>query len=443
MCAKAFDNNHKGHKEISQRTQRFEFGKSIPCDPCVSFVNFVVKNTLETVEQIYRLFQSDFPEYEQAYIQAFFDLAATFTEKNSDDTGKFLKWWEETGCKEKIITPDSQDAIRILTIHKSKGLGFKVVIIPFGDWETDQKIGSILWCHPQKAPFDRLSVIPVNYSKELSKTLFAADYYHEKLHAFIDNLNALYVAFTRAKEELIIFVPDAEVKRRKAVSKLIDDTLASPPTPLQKRGESEVEWGTWQQQGAVGEAFPFPLSLSERELGREAFPFPLLRLRRNGNFFDDKKRKHGILMHEILSNILTKADIRTAIMNRETAGEIDKQESAELTQRLEQLLDLPDVRKWFDGSMQVLNETEILYDNGQSYRPDRMMFDREQVIVVDYKFGEQENPHDRPQVKKYISLIRETGYPHVKGYLWYIALNKIVNVTGTGHFNVTGTGHLT
>ena len=151
----------------------------------------------------------------------------------------------------------------------------------------------------------------------------------------------------------------------------------------------------------------------------------LLRLHRNGSFFDDKKRKNGILMHEILSNIQTKADIHTAIRNKETAGEINKQESAELTARLENLVDLPEVKKWFDGSLQVMTESEILYGEGKSYRPDRIMIDREQAIIVDYKFGEQENPHDLQQVKKYISLIRETGYQHVQGYLWYIELNKI------------------
>jgi len=154
----------------------------------------------------------------------------------------------------------------------------------------------------------------------------------------------------------------------------------------------------------------------------------MLRLRRNGGFFDDKKRKYGILMHEILSNITSKNDIHAAILNKEMAGEIDKQESVELTHRLEQLLNLPEVNKWFDGSMCVMNETEILYGDGQSYRPDRIMIDGEQAVVVDYKFGEQEKPHDRQQVKKYMSLIHQLGFQHVKGYLWYIEIRKIVEV---------------
>jgi CRISPR/Cas system-associated exonuclease Cas4 (RecB family) len=193
--------------------------------------------------------------------------------------------------------------------------------------------------------------------------------------------------------------------------------------------ESTFESGNWQHPAptlhtttSIAPMQPLPSILPDDRI--------VLRLRRNGGFFDDKKRKYGILMHDILSHIQTKADIQQAIRNKETTGEINKQESAELTERLDQLLNLPEVKTWFDGSMLVLNETEILYGNGKSYRPDRIMIDGEQAIVVDYKFGEQENPHDQRQVKKYMSLIRETGYQSIKGYLWYIELNKIVPVFG-------------
>ena len=438
----------------------------------------------EIVEGIYRLFKTGFPADEQAYIQAFLDLAATFSEKEAADIDKFLRWWKESGSKEKIAMPDSRDAIRILTIHKSKGLGFKVVIIPFGDWEMDQKGGSIVWCHPQQAPFDKLQIVPVNYTKELSKTYFAEAYYHEKLHAYIDNLNALYVAFTRAKEELIVFVPNAEVKRKNDISKLIHNTLQCIPLAFhgekedlmdheQLEGEGEqfnvqssksygltrltvlrsqdsefgdqlqsmqeegaadqrndatlYEWGDWWQLAAssppeTGEITmqPLPSILPDDRI--------MLRLHRNGGFFDDKKRKHGILMHEILSNIQTGNDIHQAIRQKEASGEISRQESGELTARLERLLEMPEVNRWFDGSMQCLNEMEILYGNGKSYRPDRIMLDRDEAITVDYKFGEVESSRYQQQVKKYMSLLQESGYQHIKGYLWYVELNKIVEV---------------
>ena len=421
--------------------------------------NISHRSFYETVEGIYRLFKSRFPENEQAYIQAFLDVVTSFAEKESADTDKFLRWWANFGDKEKISTPEAQNAIRILTIHKSKGLGFKVVIIPFCDWEMDHinnyAQSTIVWCHPQNAPFNKLQMVPVTYSHALRKTHFAEDYYHEKLHAYIDNLNALYVSFTRAKESLFVFTPNDETKRRKEVSKLISMALKQndKPTPdyltslattdkstcetvsfpagLHIEGDI-FEWGsrwhpTYTPAAVAGE---IPMQQMTSILPDNRI---FLRLHCNGGFLEDKKRKYGILMHEILSNIQTDADIRRAIMDKEAAGEIDRNESIELTERLERLLVLPEVAKWFDGSMQVMNETEILYGNGKTYRPDRIMLDGEQAFVIDYKFGDNENPHDRQQVKKYMSLVQESGYQHVTGYLWYIELHKIVPVIDKGN----------
>ena len=101
----------------------------------------------EITEGLFRLFADDFPENEQVFVQAFLDMVSEYTQKESADLNRFLKWWDETGCRKTIATPDGQNAIRILTVHKSKGLGFKVVIIPFGDWEIDHKPTKpvILW----------------------------------------------------------------------------------------------------------------------------------------------------------------------------------------------------------------------------------------------------------------------------------------------------------
>jgi ATP-dependent exoDNAse (exonuclease V) beta subunit len=160
----------------------------------------------ETAEGIFRLFETDIPGNEIVFFQAFLDMVADYSMNETADAGRFLNWWKENGYRKKIITPDTQNAIRIMTIHKSKGLGFKVVIMPFADWKIDQK-NTFLWCHPTQKFFDRMTLVPVRYSKILKNTYFAGEYFHEKLHAYMDNLNTLYVAFTRAKEELIAIAP--------------------------------------------------------------------------------------------------------------------------------------------------------------------------------------------------------------------------------------------
>jgi ATP-dependent exoDNAse (exonuclease V) beta subunit len=394
----------------------------------------------EMAEGIYRLFEQDIPEKEQVSVQSFLDLVAEYTAKEPADADKFLRWWKDTGCQAKISMPDTQNAIRILTIHKSKGLGFKAVIVPFADWETEPKSSTVFWCRPREAPFDRLHLAPVSYSKELGRTIFAEDYYHEKLYACIDSLNALYVAFTRAKEELIICTPNAEAKRTKQISRLIRDVIQAEGFSETAEGEklrtlSEgfrededlFEWGDWWQTGAGRDDSPqeIPMKRIPSVLPADRI---LLRLHRKGGFLDDRRRRYGILMHDILSQIHTKADIHAAVMSKEAAGELRSEEAAELIARLEQLSDKEVVKKWFDGSTLVMTETEILFGNGRSRRPDRIMIDGDRVTIVDYKFGEQKDARHRQQIKKYASLIHDIGYQAVTGYVWYVEADEIEEV---------------
>jgi ATP-dependent exoDNAse (exonuclease V) beta subunit len=160
-------------------------------------------------EGLFRLFPACFPDSEQAFLMALCDRVAEFSQKGGSDLSRFLKWWEETGVNQTIATPDGQDAVRILTIHKSKGLEFRAVILPFCDWGLDHKSANpvFIWCRPDTKPFNRLHLTPVRYGPALAKTRFASDYFEERLRAYIDSLNLLYVAFTRAREELHVFAP--------------------------------------------------------------------------------------------------------------------------------------------------------------------------------------------------------------------------------------------
>lgn len=396
------------------------------------------RSLYETAEGIYRLFDRDMPENEQVFIQSFLDLVAEYTTREPADMTQFLRWWKEAGHQSKIATPDTQNAIRIMTIHKSKGLGFKAVIIPFADWETEPKSGTIFWCSPTRAPFDRFHLVPVSYSKELGKTLFANDYYAEKLYATIDNLNALYVAFTRAKEELIVFTP-AAAKRTKQISGLIRDCLTldiaqtaegeklMPLSEGFRETEGVFEWGSSQSTG-TDEADAVQAVPMRRIPSVQPDERLHLRLHHRNSFAADNHRRYGLMMHDLLSKIHTAADIPSAIAEKESAGEIDKVDAAKLTARLVQLLEKQAVRQWFDGSMRVMNEAEILYGNGQSRRPDRIMIDAEQLLLVDYKFGEQKDTRHQQQIRKYISLVHQIGYQYVKGYIWYVELDEIEEV---------------
>lgn len=400
----------------------------------------------EITEGLLRLFNDYFKDSEQVFIQAFLDMVLEYTEKESADISRFLKWWDEKGCRKTIVTPDAQDAIRILTVHKSKGLGFKAVILPFGEWEIDHKPMKpvVLWCHPEEKPFNKLHLVPVRYSSTLSKTIFAREYYEEKLHAYIDNLNTLYVAFTRAKEELIVFSPRPEKEDKIAgMSGLLWIGLQTacgtstrdgmPLADLASSFDEEngvFESGQWWHPAAKGK--DDKLQAEEIEMKRIVSVTPQdrlrLRLRGKGFFFDNEQRKHGTLMHDVLSKIRTSKDIFSSVESYRFAGVIDKSESDVLVKRLTQLLASSQIASWFDGSSSVLNEVDILFGNGLSKRPDRVMINGRHVVVVDYKFGLLEDRKYHSQIRNYVKLIRQMGYEEVKGYIWYVELSKIEQV---------------
>ncbi|MEG1749933.1 MAG: 3'-5' exonuclease, partial [Tannerellaceae bacterium] len=424
------------------------FIKAFPPEVKTALRTLARQSLYEISEGLFRLFADFFPDNEQVFVQAFLDMVSEYTQKETADLGRFLKWWDESGYRKTIATPDGQNAIRILTVHKSKGLGFKAMILPFGDWEIDHKAVKpvILWCHPHEKPFNRMRLVPVRYSQGLSNTIFAEDYFDERLHAFIDNLNTLYVAFTRAKEELIVFAPQpkkinettGEVERINSIADLLWAGLSTEVTTTREGDKLlplppsfDMETATFE----LGEEWRPTIvktesaSVSEVAMSRLCSISPddrlQLRLHGKGFFFDNAKRKHGALMHEVLSCIRTKADIPASVENYRIEGIINREEAGKLIARLEELLNTPEVENWYNGTSRVLNEIDILVGKETSKRPDRVIITGQEVVIVDYKFGSNPNKRHHKQVADYMNLIHRMGYSKVKGYLWYVELNKI------------------
>ena len=428
------------------------FGEAEPDESVlVELLSVTGQSLYELAEGLFRKFAAYFADTEQVFVQAFLDMVAEFSQKETADLGRFLEWWDESGYRKTIATPDGQDAIRILTVHKSKGLGFKVVIIPFGDWEIDHKPTKpvILWCRPDRKPFDRLRLLPIRYGVSLGRTIFARDYFKERLHAFIDNLNTLYVAFTRAKEELLVFAPsprkltkDKKVEKISSIADLLwagvgqevsDTRDGEPLEPLPSCFDPEeavFEMGTWwhpeASDGRGGSGRELPMSRLHSVSAGDRLR---LRLHGRGFFFDNAQRKHGALMHELLSRIHTSGDIPASVEAYRQEGVIDGEEAAGLVARLEELLRDDRVKAWYDGSARVLNEVDILFGEGLAKRPDRVMIFPDKVVVVDYKFGEKQEKHYRKQVREYLGLIRKMGYPRVEGFIWYVKLHEIEPVS--------------
>lgn len=395
----------------------------------------------EMIESIVGFFIHTIDQKEYVYIQSFMDFALDYTNKYSADLSMFLNWWKETGIKKTIFTPDSQNAIKILTVHKSKGLGFDAVLIPFCNWSIDHSnpmADVILWCKPQVEPFSKLHILPVKYSKRLEKSYFFEEYFKEKLHTYIDNLNILYVAFTRAKKCLIAFAPYSQKSEIANIGSLLYETIMHRNLPVEENcivldkqmnmEELTMEIGSYEaltkkkDQKLKGElALNYFPSIS--------FDHRLKLKLNNKNFFDERgRRDYGNLLHDILSKIVVATDLPRVLMRFVSLGAITLSESEEINTLLSSFINKKNVSKWFSGYYSVMNETQIFTPNKPMIRPDRIMTKGDTAIVIDYKFGILENQKYNKQIKYYMSQIQNLGFSDIKGYICYVSLDKIVKI---------------
>lgn len=395
------------------------------------------KNTLnaqsliDQIESLIRLFGLHEYKDQMAYLLAFQDAVLDFSERENSGVDGLLQWWEENKDRS-IQVSDEMEAMRLMTIHKSKGLQFKVVIIPFCNWKMDHSARheNIVWCDTKEnESFSNLPYVPLKYKKDMNKSVFTADYWEEKVKAYVDNLNLLYVAFTRAEEALYIM---SEVDEKKK------DALAGVNTLLHHYFSLHDLEG-WQVEGdhySFGEKLAY--SVYEREGKAEEFSLSNLISNpwserkdlsiRSGQFIRNEevldRINEGVIIHYILSKVTLRKDFEKAIKAAEMEYGLSAGELSEIKNKLRSIFNIEQVNDWFSDRWQVKNEISIITESGNDKRLDRVMIHENKAVVVDFKTGEQRDGNKR-QVKEYMGLLTSMGYENVEGYLLYISLNKV------------------
>ena len=414
---------------------------------------------IDLVDEIYSLFSLDSLEGQSAYVCTFYDTLNEYLRDHPADIDDFIEEWEDT-LSSNTIQSDEVDGIRLITIHKSKGLEYDNVLIPFCDWELEKTNGITIWCSgdDKEKPYGELPLIPVDYSSKMLGTVFEDDYKEEHLQNTVDNMNLLYVAFTRAGKNL--FITGKKYKERTKgksershIIQYIIEELAEelPGAIIDDAGDNgpiSFEFGTLstcEERVEKGKATenPFELSPKTHKLKIETFPHPVSFRQSNkshdfikGEDIDpsDAKRyiKVGNVLHQLFSTILTEADIEPRLKELEQAGIIynDDITSRELQNKISCALSNEKVKNWFSPRWKLFNECTILdYDketgNVYEHRPDRVMTDGKEIIVVDFKFGKPRDEYHE-QVQRYMRLLMRMGYKQVSGYIWYVLRNEIV-----------------
>lgn len=406
----------------------------------------------DLVERLATIFRVHELKDQSAYVCAFYDQLDNYMEDGTGTVEDFLDAWDNN-LHGKTIQSDDVAGIRLMTIHKSKGLEFAHVIMPFCDWPITKS--HVIWCTPQATPFNELPLVPVDCSKSrLEGTIYEKDYHYERLQETVDNLNLLYVAFTRARQNLFVYGKRDVSNTR---SRLIQDCLPDVARTLEgcklsgmdkeKTEPIVMEYGELdinRQRKAEKESDNVFLKPVNR-LTIHPDTYPLKAQFRQSNksrdFIkgDDEQSTQGeyiqlgVMLHQVFSTIQTADDVESALSQLRIDGVLNAVPDEEkLREMLQRRLQTPKVKEWFSGQWEVYNERDILTVDEQSgevktYRPDRVMANGTEMIVVDFKFAAQ-RPEHVSQVKGYMELLRQMSHLTVKGYLWYVYPNKIVTV---------------
>ena len=394
----------------------------------------------ELLEYLAKIFQLSYIRDQDAYLFSFSDAINEYLQNNSSELTTFIKYWEEKLCF-KTIPSGNIEGIRILSIHKSKGLEFHTVFLPFCDWKLENERLSYIWCSPQEAPFNELQLLPINYGSNMNESIYQKDYQREKLQLWVDNLNLLYVAFTRPQCNLVVWCKE---KLSNTVSELLAGAVLNTQCQaMESLDDITYQWGevcpSKSSSKSVETCNPLNIKPESIRIEMESLKTTIefKQSNRSADFIDgedDKSERYirqGQLLHHLFAMIHTPKDIPSAITRLRMEGIIESEaHERQVMKQVEWALGHPKVKEWFSGEWTLYNECAILYrENGelQTRRPDRVMMKDGQVIVLDFKFGKP-YPEYNHQVREYMNLLRSMGYTHISGYLWYVFYNELEEI---------------
>ena len=438
-------------------------------------------------EQLLRILKDRNPELfesETQYVQSLMDFVQDYAAVNGNSIDGFLKAWQEADPK--ISSPSDPESVRVMTIHKSKGLEFQHVIFPFAE-----EIGLFRpeehWTRPSVEGTELEGVADGVYNVRLRKpdkedSLFRDGSLKEMQFQFVDNINTFYVALTRPVKGLTVIAanPPEKITAAVAVVQQAHQPVDAVPTPelrqalrqaqrpvevpgdisdlsqllylyLSSYGASlgyakeEVDGETVFSKGTVYDyssmkrkadliseltpGYPsYPLNPSEEDGDSDVRERGRLKFSADSiDFFSDGARSeamlNGTVLHGILSEVIVPSDLPAAVRRSFEAGEIDSgQEEDYLDLLSRRIASRPE---WFtsEGS-EILNETQLIDTDGNVYRPDRVLIKDGKVTVIDYKFGDR-NPRYRRQVARYADIYRRMGYSDITSVIWYVLTDEV------------------
>ncbi len=409
------------------------------------------------------------PLHDDAFLFAFLDETLAYVADQPADIGSFLDYWNETLSQKSIPASPDGRGIQVVSIHKSKGLQYATVFLPCCDWDIEKdRPDDLLWCTPSESPYDDIRYIPITPSAAAVQSIYNADYLAEHFRRRIDNLNLLYVAFTRAENNLFVWAKAERPTRGghgtlplatigQLIAHTLDMTAEVCNESVNENGLQPIVYtcGTpyitppTAQSDKPAESdtvnrFTLPCAEKAATLTPGGGRLTFRQSNQSAEFIHeleeetpDTRRqyiKEGNLLHKLYAEIGCMADSENAIRRFYEMGLIS---SSDQLKRIRQIVargwQNERVCSWFDGSWTLFRECSILTRQPQSKqvevrRPDRVMTRNGQTVVIDFKFG-RPYPEHTTQVAAYMQLLNRMGHSHVSGYVWYVYENRILPVS--------------
>lgn len=402
--------------------------------------------SFEVIVEHYGLYTS---KADIVYVQAIHEQIQTFAGSHIADIQHYLSWWEERGCSETLSVEMTDDTIEITTIHKAKGLERAVVIIPYCKWNMTPtaSLRPIVWAKASSNSGTAADIgdFPVVYGSAMENSAFSEEYYNELVMSHIDGLNLLYVAVTRAANELYMYIPknlntnykgsdnisDTTPLIIDAVSKLCDVTK-------EYSADGNVTCARYSYGSKIEHYTPEQKSSNVKSIILNDYPtttpdvvirYPSSRYSEEGLIPGTEACQNGILLHRMFESAITEADLHRTIQRMESECLLSTKDVERLKRNVAKAMQDELVNEWFsDVWDDVHTETGILTEK-ISRRPDRVMITKDRAVVVDYKFGYKIKDSHKEQVEEYMTLLDDMHlYNKIEGYVWYINLGRVERV---------------
>jgi len=386
----------------------------------------------ELTEQLIRIFNLLGHNNECEYLFRFLDLVLEYSLKHSNNLNNFLAYWEVQKEKLSINTPKDRNAITITSIHKSKGLAYPVVIIPFADWSTEPMTRALMWSQlPEEVSVTgKLRSVAVNISAKLEGTVLGHQYSTEVEKTFIENLNMLYVALTRPIDRLYLIGNGKDLLDDKKAARALEGNAKNVSQLLYRYLVHKQLWqaGRFCYQLSPGQQRRHHTALDTAHtylldhLVSADWAQRLQLKQHANNVFDfetqSRQRQYNKKLHYALARLLTATDLAQVLRQMVNQGIISQREMHPLGERLGQIVQHPKLQRYFSNEVVVEHEKELLDARAYLYKPDRVVFDGRQVVLIEFKLPPP-TPEHRSKLDHYAVRFKQLGYKQVKCVLYY------------------------